>query len=376
MPSLLLWVRVLDLVNCTLLTAAGPRNRAPLGMKTTNAKAKGFQTPGPALEKELDKTQPKPQTSNRKPKRVIHADAVKVDVHGDESPLAERDVEYCPPKPKDLPYESDTFPDGCLDFTLLNPENLMRGVFQAQFRKVAAQREREDEEAYQKAMKAGEERILASLEEEWTVGDVPETFRHLRKKQVIPRDQPEPKPIDKAKQPLAISSKGPATVRSRRAASALSVAPKPSLAPPRASKPAAKPSFLTRQKAIPHPSVPSNASTMRAAAAVATSRSTIGHTKGRSVSGILHTQPTAQAPVRTQRNGLARSVSMMSNISDATITPARFAQKEIEDWRRPAFMSAFDIEDDEPLGGRLAECLRRADEEEDEFVMTLPAEGL
>jgi hypothetical protein len=65
----------------------------------------------------------------------------------------------------------------------------------------------------------------------------------------------------------------------------------------------------------------------------------------------------------------------MSDASDATITPARFAQKENEDWRRPAFMKAFDHEDDEDsepgLGSGLAECLRRADEEDEEFVMTL-----
>jgi hypothetical protein len=55
-------------------------------MKTTNAKAKVFQTPaGPAPEKELEKTQPKPQTSARRPKKLIHADAVKLEIHGDES---------------------------------------------------------------------------------------------------------------------------------------------------------------------------------------------------------------------------------------------------------------------------------------------------
>jgi hypothetical protein len=341
-------------------------------MKTTNAKAKALQTPNPIPHEELDKTQPKPQTSNRKPKRVVYADTVKLEVHGDESPLAERDVEYCPPRTKDIPYESETFPDGCLDYSVVRPENLMRGVFRSQYASVVARRERESEEAYQKVIEAGEERILASLEEEWTIGDVPETFRHLRKKQVPLQDQPKPKPAEQSKKPIAMPSKGPATVNLRRAASALSAAPNSSLAPPKEPKPAPKPSFLARPKAIPPPSLPSNASTMRAAAAVATSRSTIGHTKGRSVSCILHTQI---PPVKTHRSGLVRSISNMSDASDATITPARFAQKENEDWRRPAFMKAFDHEDDEDsepgLGSGLAECLRRADEEDEEFVMTL-----
>lgn len=345
-------------------------------MKTTNAKTKAFQTPGPVLDNELEKTQ-KPLTSNRKPKRVIHGDTVKLEVHGDESPLKERDVEYCPPKPKDLPYESDTFPDGCLDYSILKSENLMRGVFRDQNRHVdengMTKYERETEEQYQKAIQAGDERILAMLEEEWTIGDVPETFRHLRKKQVPSEVQPKPKATEQVKQPIAMPSKAPATIVSRRAASALSIAPKSSLAPPKASKPAPKPSFLSRPKAIPQPSIPSNASTMRAQAAVATSRSTIGHTKGRSVSGILHTQHPAPAPARTQRIGLNRSFSNMSEASDSTITPARFAQKENDrGWNSPAFMKAFDIDDDDSdLGGGLADLLRRNDEEEEEFVMTL-----
>jgi hypothetical protein len=344
-------------------------------MKTTNAKAKGFQTPGPVQQAELEKTQ-KPQTSNRKPKRVIHADTVKLEVHGDESPLVDRDVEYCPPRPKDLPYESDIFPDGCLDYSLLKHDNPMREAFK-QHRQANKSGfikfERETENAYQKSIKAGEDHILAMMEEEWTIGDVPETFRHLRKKQVSSQDQPKPRVVDQVKRSINMPTKGPATINSRNAASILSATSKSTIALPKASKPAPKLSFLSRPKSIAAPSVPSNASIMRTQAAIATSRSTIGHTKGRSVSGILHTQQ--QPPVKTQRQALARSISNMSEASDSTITPARFAQKETgREWNSPAFMKAFDRPDDDldlALGGGLAECLRRADEDEEEFVMTL-----
>src|SRR3954471_17513775 len=105
-----------------MLMILGPRTRAPLGMKTTNAKAKPFQTPGPALEKSPEKTIA-PKTSARRPKKVVHAETVKLQVHDDEEPLAERDVEYCPPKPVDLPYESDVFPKGCLNYDVLKPAN-------------------------------------------------------------------------------------------------------------------------------------------------------------------------------------------------------------------------------------------------------------
>ncbi|KAL2068588.1 hypothetical protein VTL71DRAFT_14925 [Oculimacula yallundae] len=400
------------------ITPMGPRTRAPLGMKTTNAKAKAFQTPsGPAPEKELDKTQPKQQTSARKPRKVIHADSIKLEVHGDESPLADRDVEYCPPKPKDLPYESTDFPNNCLDYTCLKPGNLMRGINKTYRQQVdengMSRIEREAEEAYQRSAKATDEQVLKMMEEDWTVGDVPETFRHLRNKKSplsIPQDTKPPtttsrRPLSDIKRP-AVQSKGPGTLNSRKAASALSTQSKPAPLQPKPAKPVAglsKPSFLSRTKPTQTsaPSVPSNASTMRAAAANATSRSTIGYTKGRSASGLLnaqtftappsttstsastskHTEPQAK-PERKERI-LQRSTSNMSTSSEVTITPARWA-KESEsasaEWRNPAFMKAFEVEslavDEDEEGGLfggkvLQDCLRREEEEDGEFVMTL-----
>lgn len=65
----------------------------------------------------------------------------------------------------------------------------------------------------------------------------------------------------------------------------------------------------------------------------------------------------------------------MSTGSDVTITPARFAKESEQESRSPSFLKAFDGPDEEDvergLGGGLAECLRRSDEEDDEFVMTL-----
>ncbi|KAE8442644.1 hypothetical protein EG329_003001 [Mollisiaceae sp. DMI_Dod_QoI] len=356
----------------SFITPLAPRERAPLGAKTTNAKAKPFQTPaGPALGKELEKTQPK-QTSARRPKKLIHADAVKLEVHGDESPLTERDVEYCPPKPKELPFECDDFPNGCLDYSLLKPEHMMRDIYQSYYqpmlKKQAAIHERESEEAYQKAVKEHDESVMKMMEEEWTIGDVPETFRHLRKKQAQPQDLSKGQTTGPIKKPSTMNSKGPATVISRKAASALSVAPKATPVAPKASKPAPKASFLYKSKAPLAPSVPSNASTMRHTAATAVSRSTIGYTKGRSASGALNANT-----FKPERAGLQRSVSNMSQGSDTTITPANFRDIEPE-WKNPSFLKAFEVDDElEPgLRGVLPECLRRMDEDEEDFVMPLP----
>jgi hypothetical protein len=203
------------------------------------------------------------------------------------------------------------------------------------------------------------------MEEDWTVGDVPETFRHLRKKQSQAKEK-----IDLASQPKKIPTlptKGPATIASRKAATALSVAPKSAPVPPKAAKPTPKPSFLSRAKPASALTVPSNASTMRHAAATAASKSTIGYTKGRTTFGVSQVQ-------KTERNSFTRSVSNMSQGSDTTITPERFAMTSELESKSPAFLKAFEVDDEdlEPgLRGIMPECLRRADDEDEEFVLTL-----
>ncbi|CZR69163.1 uncharacterized protein PAC_19063 [Phialocephala subalpina] len=364
------------------ITPLAPRERAPLGAKTTNAKAKAFQTPGPTLGKELEKAQPKQQTSARRPKKLIHADAVKLEVHGDESPLNERDVEYCPPKPKELPFEDDAFPNGCLDYSALKPENMMRDIYQSYYqpmlKRQAAKHEKKTQEDYETSQKELEESVRKMMEEDWTIGDVPETFRHLRKKQGQSQDQPQSKATEQTTKPTTMSIKGPATIVSRKAASSLSVATKGAPLAPKASNPAPKVSFLSKPKPQLAPSVPSNASTMRHNAATAASRSTIGYTKGRSASGALNANTFKKPePTKPERSGLQRSVSNMSQASDTTITPANFRDIEPE-WKNPDFLKAFEVDDEdlEPgLRGVLPECLRRMDEEDDDFLMPLPTDS-
>jgi len=347
----------------------GPRTRAPLGAKTTNAKAKSFQTPaGPAPEKELGKTpaQPNAQPSARKPKNVTRPEAVKLEIHGDESPLTEREVEYAPPKPKDLPYESDVFPDNCLDYDVLKKGNLMQGIYQ-NYHNNAERIERMHKEGYERSVKEADEAILKMMEEDWTVGDVPETFRHLRKKQT-PAQQ-HSKPMEQNKKAVPQTIRGPPTISSRKAATALSVPAKTCAAPPTTSKPKPPNSFLSRSQPALAPA-PSHASTMRHNAATAASKSTIGYTKGRSASGVIQTQQ----PQKRQA-GMTRSVSNFSQASDTTITPARFAQKKEDlEWKKLGWLGAFDVDDEdlEPgLNCALPECLRSADEDDEEFVMAL-----
>ena len=85
-----------------MFTQPGPRNRAPLGAKTTNAKAKAFQTPAPAQnENDLGKTVRK-SVSARKPKpKTSHPETTKLeDILADKEALDEREIEYMPPPAK------------------------------------------------------------------------------------------------------------------------------------------------------------------------------------------------------------------------------------------------------------------------------------
>jgi hypothetical protein len=78
---------------------AGPRNRAPLGLKTTNAKAKVLQTPAAdPVENGLNKDNQKSATARKPKPRVSHSEMTKLEIHGDQDVLAERDMEYMPPR--------------------------------------------------------------------------------------------------------------------------------------------------------------------------------------------------------------------------------------------------------------------------------------
>jgi hypothetical protein len=77
------------------VTPAGPRNRPALGVKTTNAKANVFKTPGnPNIEPSPLKTQKTGSPRLRRPKLKVH----KAEVIEAESSDDDVDYEYMPPK--------------------------------------------------------------------------------------------------------------------------------------------------------------------------------------------------------------------------------------------------------------------------------------
>ncbi|KAK3359238.1 hypothetical protein B0T25DRAFT_91114 [Lasiosphaeria hispida] len=348
----------------SMVTPAEPRTvRAPLGNKTTNAKARTTQQTGGVKDiiRELEKTTINPSTTLRPKQAALQAESSKLEVHTDRNPLDdEEDVEYAPPRPRDAPYESDILPEGGLTFEGLKPENMFKGYYQYYFNQVddngMSAKEREMEERRQQTFKRGDEQIMKDMAEfDWSVGDVPSSKDFFK----VKKDTIDPEAVTETKKTTRMITKPPTTIASRRAAAALAMSSKPrGTSQTRLARPnvavATKPrSFLaSRQKPAQTAVIQSTTSSRERATAAVASRSTLGYSRGRSAVSVVHgrNEPVArqpEAPAKTPR-ALTRSLSTMSTGSDTTITPARFAQTQgSQDWKKPEFLSIFDLEEDD-----------------------------
>ncbi|KAK3327498.1 hypothetical protein B0T19DRAFT_164588 [Cercophora scortea] len=353
-----------------MMTPAEPRTaRAVLGNKTTNAKARtGQQTIQGVKQivRDFEKTTTKPAASVRPKQGPPQVESSKLEVHTDRNPLAEEeDTEYAPPRPKEQPYESDVFPDGVLTFEGLKPENMFKGYYQHYFNHVddngMSLKERQMEEQRQRDFELGDLQIRQDMDEfDWSIGDVPDS------KDLFKTKKEEDAALDviaTGKPAHRLLPKAPATIAARKAASALAMPYRPlSLAQ---TKPTSKPRpiqvasrgnfLLPRRKPMPLGTQSMSSSLERTKAAVA-SRSTLGYSKGRSASSAIHARKdTVDNPPEAgpQPRTLMRSVSTMSSGSDCTITPARFAQNQAQDWKKLEFLSIFDVDEEEDgdLGG-------------------------
>ena len=85
-------------VQNAFVTPMAQKSRAPLGMKTTNARTRAFQTPVPFQEDGLGKMNQKSVSARKAKPRVSHAEMTKLEVRGDQEGLEEREIEYMPPK--------------------------------------------------------------------------------------------------------------------------------------------------------------------------------------------------------------------------------------------------------------------------------------
>ena len=278
---------------------------------------------------EQSQTRPTVQKPRLKPAAPV---PIKLDVRSDQKEAGEPEIEYIPPRPKDLQYESDVFPDNLLTFDGLKPENLLRGYYERYHDPVDENgvrlKDKKFEERLQKALKEGDERILKDIENtDWSVSDIPET-KPVSK-------EPQRKPVlSTAMRTRRVVNRAPPILASRRAASALSMPPTVREKRPQAPIQPRKPrSFLTgRIASRPAPPIKSQPESVVGKAA---SRSTLGYSKGRSASSALQAKRTFSRA--------ASAASVTSENSDLTITPVNF-HKTPE--AKPQFLSIFDAGED------------------------------
>ena len=338
-------------------------SRAPLGNKTTNAKARATQQAAGVKDiiREFEKTTLKPNTTARPKQAAPQIESSKLEVHTDRNPLDDDDdIEYAPPRQKEIPYESDVFPDGALTLEGLKRENLFKGYYDYYFNQIdengMSAQDRDMEERRQRDFQRGDEQILRDMEEfDWSVGDVPGSKDMFK----VKRDAAEPSASTDPKRATRTVPKAPNTINSRKAVAALAMSTKPVnttyVKPPRPAAAAAKgkvQSFLLPRRPAQPAAQPTLAPRERATALVA-SRSTLGYSKGRSALSTATRQPEVPAKKPRALTRTASTTSTASTGSDSTITPARFAQTQAsKDWKKPQFVSIFDLgeEDDEDIG--------------------------
>ncbi|KAF2789268.1 hypothetical protein K505DRAFT_313453 [Melanomma pulvis-pyrius CBS 109.77] len=249
------------------VTPAGPRTRAPLGMKTTNAKARAFQTPAPLSGSA--KTQ-KISPRLRRPKVKIHQPEAQNEEEDDVP-----EVEYMPPKEIPLADETENLPADW-KFPMFEGTNMTRGVYSAYVNPVEddgrTRKEREFEEGLARDRKKRDEEF-DKIFAETMAQDEAEARRRLgieSPKKAAPKGGLPPKK----------RVPGPSTLKSKSAAAALSPAPKPTYNPPIAITKSRVPASLLPGRRPAKPLM--NPSTSRHAAANAASKSTIGYAQGRS----------------------------------------------------------------------------------------------
>ncbi|GAB7337633.1 hypothetical protein MBLNU457_g2929t1 [Dothideomycetes sp. NU457] len=234
------------------VTPAGPRTRAPLGMKTTNVKATAFQTPAPKTQGKDAKSTQKPVSPRlRRAKVKIHqAEAVAADPEDDVP-----EIEYMPPRSVPLPDYPDDIHE--MDFArIFDPKTMLGDIVQANAYEAAERFERKQEADSDRAQKQMEE---AMARDAFLAYGDPE--RTARREKLLAQDQ-------------AAAKASPSTISSKTAASALSTT---TSSGPRFAAPTA----ATKARTVPL--APKSTNGNHDVATVA-SKSTLGYSKGRVVS--------------------------------------------------------------------------------------------
>lgn len=336
-------------------------------MKTTNAKARASQNPVPQSEtKQAEKTLKKPSTIRRSVKskiRVALSEPAVVDVLSKEDDSDIPEIEYCPPPPIALPdppieitYD-DTFP-------YLRGNKLCGGYSDVydipRDEHGVSLGERKQEEAHNQMLQKFEDDFREEMAKPWRMED---------------EDDMVDATIAAGPKKLLDQSSNVDVLRSRSAVAALSSPPQTRL-PSAVTKQTAS-SMQKKKRSLPVlgakkvPLQPSNPSSMRHNAAVATSKTTIGYSKGRNVSSVL--------PERAAKGSRGKC----GKIDQAKIDPLEFRELYGEPpvgskmWDRFREYGLFDSEspdgeDEDGLVSRWGIEEVQIDDEEEIFQLPMP----
>ena len=289
----------------------GPRNRAPLGVKTTNAKARAFQTPAPPQQTiKQQKSLQRPSTGRRSAKAKITiapTQPVETDVlatiEDDDDDVP--DIEYAPPPPIELPDPPMEFPYD-QDFPQLQGANLFRGYNEVygspkddEGRSIRLKKEEEEYES-----------CMAAMMEQ----DILKRVREIE----FPDPDNEVEAMIAAGPKKRTTDSKVNTVRARSAAAALSQ----SVAPSSAMKETA--SSLQKKKKPGFPVLGSKPQTfsvtssqMRNTAATAVSKNTIGYPKAAKPRSII---PKGEQSLKYTMP------TQLQTVDQRSIHPARFLE--------------------------------------------------
>lgn len=277
--------------------------RAPLGMKTTNAKSRAFQIPAPLSSSKTQKVSPR----LRRPKVKVHQPEVEQE-QNDDVP----EIEYMPPK--ENPLEDDMGDYLPKDWTIprSDDEAMKRGIWAAYQNPIEddgrTRKQRQFEEEVQRERKQRDEEFTKVFEAEMAKDDA-----EARKYLGLEEPRKEARKPTSTHAPLMRAVSGVSTMRARSAAAALSPITKPSYAAPTAAVKSRVPTGLLASKKSTRPLAEPGAS--RQAAAVTASKSTIGYAQGRAGrTGLAARKPlsnvTKPAPFSTTARRSATASSM------------------------------------------------------------------
>ncbi|KAL6156292.1 hypothetical protein ACJQWK_09859 [Exserohilum turcicum] len=239
--------------------------RAPLGMKTTNAKSKAFATPAP-LSAKTQKLSPR----LRRPKVKVHQPEAAQESEDDVP-----EVEYMPPK--EIPLEDDMDEILPRNWTMpkISEQDMVRGIWQAYHNPIEddgrTREQRKFEEEIHRDRKQRDEQFEKAFASQMAKDDA-----EMREYYGI--KEPEATKPATSVPVLRKALTGPSTIRARSAAAALSSA-KPSYAAPTvAAKSRVPTGLISGRKGA---KTPTELTASRQASAAAASKSTIGYAQGR-----------------------------------------------------------------------------------------------